>query len=45
VEINITEYFMNGNHWMNSNSVANLGYNAATTTWNYAKEDSLWVLF
>jgi hypothetical protein len=45
VEINITEYFMNGNHWMNSNSVANLGYNAATTTWNCAKEESLGFFF
>lgn len=38
--IEITEFFNNGDHWHNSNSVANLGHNAGSITWNNAKLES-----
>ena len=41
MELNITEFFNNGDHWHNCNSVANLGQNAGKITWENAKQETI----
>jgi len=45
LELKITEFFNNGDHWHNSNSIANLGQNAGANTWEHAKQESSEFIF
>jgi len=45
LELKITNFFNNGDHWYNSNSVANLGQNAGAITWEHAKQESIEFFF
>lgn len=45
MDINITEYFNDGDHWHNSNSAMHLGDNAGALTWEHSKQESSTYVF